>query len=671
MERKNKLTRDKWSLLKNSIVVNKLSSGIFKRRNENTLKCIASCMLVLSTGQASVQAGQMDPGQSDAPGAANSNAVSSKTASSSVSKTKSANSGSRGSVSSSAKKLLVSQAGAANAVPPLLPSSLPVVPPNPNAQQNALLPSANAGSSQTTSSAAPAGMRHHATVERKDPYANEKQKQLQPTPISPEPVVKRKEELETVPYQSQEDKQQENLLPLTRPSLKALISVDRHLDPFGMESSYSEEVGLRDVLKAAIGGNLDIKNVQANERAQKYTYLSAFSKFLPDTIMGYNLYYVDGSIVLPGGFGGAGGAAATSKINSGFTLMNAALRYRMYQGGAVLFGELAAKHQWRAAKSQVVGNVNDVLLDSARRYYDLLRQQALLHIRIRAVDTSTEQLRRNTDLEANGLATNLDILQARTQLARDRQNLVDQQSQRRNAAILLAQTLNSSLGQDLIPSDKVVGKMRLIAKETQIADLLKLAIDNRPELKQYDELRQAAKAQVMVALAPLHPQVALTTSTYGVGTLSQLGALLNIGFGVNWTLGGMGLTDTYNAQTAKYRTRQALVRANQEFVNIFGQVRTAYVNMLSAEQRIEETTDEVYSAQEELRLSRLRLDSGLGTNLDVLTAQRDLTQAYIDKVEAIINFNVAQVQLVHDIGLISVDTLTSNKPLTISAPQKH
>jgi OMF family outer membrane factor len=514
-------------------------------------------------------------------------------------------------------------------------------------------------------------MRHHATVERKDPYANEKQKQLQPTPISPEPVVKRKEELEIVPYQSQEDKQQENLLPLTRPSLKALISVDRHLDPFGLESTYSEEVGLRDVLKAAMGGNLDIMNVQANERAQKYTYLSAFSKFLPDTIMGYNLYYVDGSIVLPGGFGGGGGAASTSKINSGFTLMNAALRYRMYQGGAVLFGELAAKHQWRAAKAQVVGNVNDVLLDSARRYYDLLRQQALLHIRIRAVDTSTEQLRRNTDLEANGLATNLDILQARTQLARDRQNLVDQQSQRRNAAILLAQTLNSSLGQDLIPSDKVVGKMRLIAKETQIADLLKLAIDNRPELKQYDELRQAAKAQIMVALAPLHPQVALTTSTYGVGTLSQLGALLNIGFGVNWTLGGMGLTDSYNAQTAKYRTRQALVRANQEFVNVFAQVRTAYVNMLSSEQRIEETTDEVYSAQEELRLSRLRLDSGLGTNLDVLTAQRDLTQAYIDKVEAIINFNVAQVQLVHDIGLISVDTLTSNRPLTISAPAKH
>jgi OMF family outer membrane factor len=495
-------------------------------------------------------------------------------------------------------------------------------------------------------------------------YTQEKKIQQQPAQVGPQPVTVHKDEQEPAPYQSPDDAKQEHLLPLSQPSFKALISVDRRLDPFGLEASFSEEIGLRDVLKMAIGSNLDILNIKAGERAQRYSYLSALSKFLPDAVMGYNLYYVDGVIKMPGGFGGGpSSSVVTSKISSPFTLVNGGLRYKAYQGGAVLFGAIQNKHEWKAARAQVTGNINDVLLTAAKRYYDLLRQEALLHIRIKAVETSGEQVRQNSSLEASGLATNLDILQARTQLARDRQNLVEQQSARRNAAILLAQTLNINLGQDLIPSDKVVGKAHLINKKLQIADLLKLAVDNRPELKQYEEQRLAAKAQIMSALAPLHPNVTFTTAAYGVGPqLSNMGALLNLGLGVNWTLGGLGATDTLNAQAAKMRSRQALIQANQKFLQVFTEVRSAYVNMLSSEQRIEEATDEVNSAREELRLSRLRLDNGLGTNLDVLTAQRDVTQAYIDKVEAIINFNVAQVQLLHDVGLISVDTLSSGMP---------
>ncbi len=96
-------------------------------------------------------------------------------------------------------------------------------------------------------------------------------------------------------------------------------------------------------------------------------------------------------------------------------------------------------------------------------------------------------------------------------------------------------------------------------------------------------------------------------------------------------------------------------------MDVFDQVRTSYADSLIAEQKIEQTNDQVASAKEELRLARIRLDTGLGTNLDVLTAQRDLTQAYIDQAEAVINFNLTQVQLLRDIGLISVDTLTSGR----------
>ncbi len=109
---------------------------------------------------------------------------------------------------------------------------------------------------------------------------------------------------------------------------------------------------------------------------------------------------------------------------------------------------------------------------------------------------------------------------------------------------------------------------------------------------------------------------------------------------------------------------QSYARGNNEFLEVMDQVRNAYNTTLTSESVIEESTNEVLSAEEELRLARMRLDNGLGTNLDVLTAQRDLTEARLDKALALINFNKAQAQMLHDIGLISIDNLSSGLVFT-------
>lgn len=511
-------------------------------------------------------------------------------------------------------------------------------------------------------SASPPASKLKSLMKKKEPYADEKLIQTKPTPVGPAPV----EPVQTGAFAApaEADKAQVSEIRLPETALKGLISIDRRLSPFGLDAAFSQQVSLRDVLRVALTGNLDIQDTHATTQIQKYGYLQSVAKFLPDTVLGYSLIGVNGDIKTPGGLlgGGAGGGIQTLKIEGPFTIANAGFRYRAYQGGSVLFGSIQSKHQLRAAKKQLEGTVNDTLLAAARNYYNLLLSEALLQIRIKAVDRSVEQVSQNTQLEANGLATYLDVLQARTQLARDRQDLLTQQSARRVAAIQLAHVLNVSLGQDLIPAGRLVQKQRLISQDLLINDLLAYAVDNRPELKQFEELRKAAKAQIPVAAAPLHPKVNLNGDIYGIGPrLNQLGTLFVLNFGVNWTLGNLGLSDTANIQSARWQARQALIKANKQFVDVFEQVRTSYADTLTAEQKIEQTDEQVASAKEELRLARLRLDTGLGTNLDVLTAQRDLTQAYIDQAEAVINFNLTQVQLVRDIGLISVDALTSGR----------
>lgn len=279
-----------------------------------------------------------------------------------------------------------------------------------------------------------------------DSYAGQKRIQSTPTPVGSAPLVPIQEG--NYPLPSDADKTSVGPISLPETALKGLISIDRRLSPFGLDAGFSQQVGLGDVLRAALTGNLDIQDSRATTQIQKYGYLQSLAKFLPDTVTGYSLIGVHGDIKTPGGLFGGPGGVQTLRIDSPFTLANAGFRYRAYQGGSVLFGSIQSKHQLRAARKQLDGTVNDTLLAAARNYYNLLLKEALLQIRIKAVERSEEQVNQNTQLESNGLATYLDVLQARTQLARDRQDLLSQQSARRVAAIQLAHTLNGVVSEN-------------------------------------------------------------------------------------------------------------------------------------------------------------------------------------------------------------------------------
>ncbi len=458
-----------------------------------------------------------------------------------------------------------------------------------------------------------------------------------------------------------------DIIVLTKPELHALITIDQHMNPFSLESSAQLPLTLRKALQTAVEQNLDISISHTSERTQNWTYLNSLSKFLPDLSLGYNLIAGSGNVNLPftrTATGPAGGTATTpfsqTPFNSPFNVALAGFSYPVFQGGKVVFTSLQNRNLLRASRAQQRGTLSDTLLAVTRDYYTLILNEALLQIRISAVDTSTEQLRVNRELYENGLATNLDVLQSKTQLSHDRENLVDQQITRRTAAIQIAQRLNADQGTDLIPEPRRIRKARLFSPNMTIAQLLTLAIDNRPELKQYEQLRLAAKKAIVVATAPLLPTAKLGGYVIGLGQ-HDLQPLYLLAFSVNWKIGGLGTYDLTNRGAATWTARQRLLEANRELNAVLSQVRNSLLQSLQSERKISEAEDEEASADEELRLAKLRFENGLGNNIDIINAQRDLTTAKIDYVQAVINFNIAQAQLLHDIGLTSIDNLTAGR----------
>jgi len=162
-----------------------------------------------------------------------------------------------------------------------------------------------------------------------------------------------------------------------------------------------------------------------------------------------------------------------------------------------------------------------------------------------------------------------------------------------------------------------------------------------------------------VAAAPMQPNVAVGGSIFGVGTNGNLDPIYTINLGIKWTLGGMGATDLANMQKARWEARQAAVQAKKTFLNVFDEVRTSYNESLASDKRIDRATVQITAAEEELRIAKKRMTAGIGLNIDVLNAQRDLTQASINKARALVDFNDAQAQLLRDIGTISVEGLTN------------
>jgi len=475
-----------------------------------------------------------------------------------------------------------------------------------------------------------------------------------PRPIGSQPVQPVVKIRATV-TNSDESALNDRPVALNRPPLQALISVQQDLNPFSLDAQAIEKVSLQDCVRVAETQNLDIANSFDNEKSSKYAFLASATKFLPDLNGGYSLYGVNGTI--PGALFGAGSNGI--KLPSMFQLLSAGFTYNAYQGGAVMFGMLQQRHNLHAARFALKGTTNDVYLEAARRYYDLLLNEALLDIRNRAVEISKEQVRLNSSLEGAGAATGLDVLQSQAQLASDEQNLVDQQQARRQSSIQLSHVLNSSFAQDLASVENDLRRARLVAREVPVAKLLTVAVDNRPELKQYEELRLAAKRAIIVAQAPLHPTVSLGGTVYGVqASADSMTSLFLLNFSVNWKLGHLGTTDLANIQQARWQARQATVQATQIFQQVFEQVRTSYDQSLAADKRIEHASTQIAAAEEELRIAKKRMEAGVGLNIDVLNAQRDLTQASINKARAIIDFNIAQAQLLHDTGLISSRTLT-------------
>ena len=449
----------------------------------------------------------------------------------------------------------------------------------------------------------------------------------------------------------------------------------RLLQPIELDASYSQPLTLQEALAYALATVSQSRFRKESWNYQRWQFLGALVSAVPIPNFSTSLNLTRTNIF-------------SSAQSSDAKVFQYTLRFPVFQGGGAVFGALSQYYRERGWQKAYYTSINDALLDVYQKYTTLALQHVLLRIRAKAVDVSEAQLRLNNSLYLAGSTTKLAIMQSRTQLAQDREALIEQQIAVRVASLALSFALNTPMEINLIPQVEVIQEAPLVPQNLKINSLLTISTNNRPDLREYEMYRLAAARNIQVAASALYPQASFFTSytasttvvnqffpqpvaassansgsnssfqqTAGAGVFGGMFNTAQAGFTLSWSLSNLGLNTSINTKSAQILARQALWQANQALLQADEQVRADYDGMLTARNRIDNSAYGVASAREALRLAHLRLASGMGTNLESIQAERDYINALVTQAQSIISSNQAQAQLLHDIGVISYANL--------------
>ena len=338
----------------------------------------------------------------------------------------------------------------------------------------------------------------------------------------------------------------------------------------------------------------------------------------------------------------------------------------------------AARDRFERAGDSYLIALRDLRLEVQTAYFAL--QQADEGVRI-GQDSVKASLVSYRDARARfnaGVNTKLDVLEAETQLARDRNILTtnrrDQETQRRNLARVLG------LPQDVTPTAATPARP-LGLWEPTLQESIVAAYNYSEELDQLILDISINNSQANASLAEVQPVVRFVNSTSASRTEGQNGqtSRSDIDMG-DFTYGVQNSTaltaswrlfDGGRARAEYRRSKQAAEESRLNFARTRDQIRLqverSFLGLRAAIQNIDTTATEVLSSQESLRLSQLRVQAGVGVQREVVNSQRDLTQAELKYARALNDYNTNLVTLQRRTGLdaliaCNAVSLTGTKP---------
>jgi outer membrane protein len=309
--------------------------------------------------------------------------------------------------------------------------------------------------------------------------------------------------------------------------------------------------------------------------------------------------------------------------------------------------------------------IQNIIFTVEDAYYNYITAKALLEAQQATYKEAETNLEASKDRHHAGVATIADVLQAKTALAQAKLALDSLQGQIQTTRGALATAMGLPAN---TPYDIVIPKKEIPLKETleKVEDYLAQAEKKRPDLAAARAQVRQAGANVRKVKAQAYPSIN-GTADYGntyYGTTSiykdnYSGGLL---FSVPLFT---GFSQRHNEEQARADEETAQARLNSLEQQVVLEVWTSYYNLKTAEQRVRTSEDLLKSATESYQVALGRYKAGVGSILDLLTAQSALESARAQRVQATADWYVSLAALARDTGTLTASSTNNLEKVPI------
>jgi outer membrane protein len=416
-------------------------------------------------------------------------------------------------------------------------------------------------------------------------------------------------------------------------------------DPIGRRCELpSVALTLAAAVELALCRNPSTRAAWAAARQQAAALGSAESAWLPSVA----------ATVAESGFYGphvdVTGAVDSSAQNTRDAALN--LSWTLYDFGA-RGGRIRSARYLLDAAADTAGRISQqTVLNVVQSFYGVVAADAALIAAQTSENAGARSLQVARALRDGGVATLADVLQAETAYDQEMLARVQADQAAKNARGAMAVVIGSRADQPLkLDAEPVPDEVPALT--SRMADLMVEAARQRPDLAAALAQRDSAQEDITVARAAGRPSIALAAGRDFVQTSGVPNQ--------NYSLVGVTVTvPIFTGFNVAYGVRQAQAvleareaSAEQIRLQVSLDVWNAYYALDSANQQLTATATLVKTAENNQQVALGRYQSGVGTILDVLTAQTAAASARQLRINAEFNWQVSRTQLAAALGRLS------------------
>jgi outer membrane protein TolC len=407
-------------------------------------------------------------------------------------------------------------------------------------------------------------------------------------------------------------------------------------------------IDLTSALRLAAGSHLDILEARARVREAEGRASSADGYLLPVLSVGGAVSNARGTLQSSFGQLQEGNFYTVSALGTVRISTNV---------GESIYRDLAAHQVVEAAQGYELAQVQRTLFDVSVAYLALVESDSTVRIQEQFVQEAQTLARLTQARETQGVGSALDSERARALAAAAEQRLLAARNERQRRSKVLAASLRLDSTVDLAPADRDLAPATLVAPTDDLPKWLGRAAERRPEIQAYQAGREAARNEASATRWSVWgPEVSAGAAWGGLGkSFDTVDERANYIVSLGWTfsLGGPG-----RIEAAEARAAQADIALERFRDRLQASVAGSYQELALSRQTLDPAQRELTAAEAALRIARANYEGGLLPENDLLLAQQSADQARLRRLAAVARFNQAQLQLLAESGVATIDSLT-------------